>query len=237
MGRALVEHFASQGAHVALHYHSSEADAQALQALYPQYITLFKADLADEEATQGLIPHINRCMGPLNTLINCAAVFEKDDINTCTKALWDKHLAINTRAPFVLAQHFFRQSKTGDNNVIINVLDQRVWNLTPYFTSYTLSKSALWTLTQTLALAMAPHVRVNAIGPGLTLPSANQTDADFERLCHKTPLPKPVDLAAICKAAQFIREATPLTGQMLALDNGQHLGWAFPTPLQTGQTT
>ena len=139
-------------------------------------------------------------------------------------------MEVNLRAPFVLTQAFARQLPDAIMGNAINIIDQRVWNPTPHFTSYTLSKAGLWTLTRTLALALAPRIRVNAIGPGPTLPNARQTAEEFDRQWASMPLGRRVDTADIARAVRFILDAPAMTGQMIALDGGQHLGWAQGAP-------
>jgi NAD(P)-dependent dehydrogenase (short-subunit alcohol dehydrogenase family) len=139
---------------------------------------------------------------------------------------------VNLRAPFVLAQGLAAALPADASATIINMIDQRVWNLTPHFVSYTLAKSGLWTMTQTLAMALAPRIRVNAIGPGPTLPSTRQTEAHFATQVERTPLRRAVTLDEICAAVRFILDAPALTGQMIALDSGQHLGWQHPNDVR-----
>jgi NAD(P)-dependent dehydrogenase (short-subunit alcohol dehydrogenase family) len=158
--------------------------------------------------------------------VNNASRFERDEIDSVTRESWDGHLEANLRAPFVLAQGFAAALPAGRCGLIVNLLDERVWNLTPHFVSYTVSKSALWTLTRTLALALAPRIRVNAIGPGPALPSARQSDAQFARQCASLPLRRGTSPEEICQAVRFLLAAGAMTGQMIALDGGQHLGWA-----------
>jgi NAD(P)-dependent dehydrogenase (short-subunit alcohol dehydrogenase family) len=186
------------------------------------------ADLADEGAVEELLPRAEREIGPLGCLINNAAVFANDTVETVTRASWDKHLAINLRAPFVLMQNFAARLPPQAGGVVINLLDQRVWSLTPYFVSYTLAKAGLWTLTQTMALALAPRIRVNGIGPGPTLPSPRQSPEQFARQCEVMPLRRGTNPQEIASAMRFILSAPAMTGQMIALDGGQHLGWAQP---------
>lgn len=229
LGRAMAEALAADGFAVAIHYHASEAEAEslaeAIRARGGRAATLV-ADLADEDAVEALIARAEAEVGPLGCLVNNASIFEMDTAATATRASWDRHLEPNLRAPFVLAQRFAEALPEGTHGLVVNMLDQRVWNLTPYFMSYTLSKSGLWTLTRTLALALAPRVRVCGIGPGPTLPSPRQSDADFARQCRQTPLrhgPSPEEIALTLR---FLLAAPSLTGQMIALDGGQHLGWA-----------
>src|SRR5690606_17659052 len=162
-------------------------------------------------------------------LVNNASLFEMDTIETVSRDSWDAHIEINLRAPLVLSQAFARQLPDGAQGNIINLLDQRVWKLTPYFLSYTVSKMGLWTLTRTLAMAFAPRIRVNGIGPGPTLPSARQTPEQFEELCRAVPLGRGTTPEEICEAVLFLLSAPAVTGQMIALDGGEHLAWALPS--------
>jgi len=226
IGRAIAEYLADTGWAVCIHYNTSgeAADevAAGIKASGGQAETI-SADLGDEDAVTGLIGRVNAALGPLGLLVNNASRFEKDDIRTAGRESWDAHMEANLRAPFVLTQGFAAQLGEGENGNIINIIDQRVWNLTPHFASYTLSKAGLWTLTQTAAMALAPAIRVNAIGPGPTLPSPRQSKADFERQWRSMPLARPVDPAEIARAVGFILDAPSMTGQMIALDGGQHL--------------
>ena len=155
-------------------------------------------------------------------------MFERDEIDSADRESWDRHMETNLRAPFVLSQAFARQLPPEERGCIINILDQRVWNLTPHFTSYTLSKAGLWTLTQTLAMALAPRIRVNGIGPGPTLKNDRQSEEHFAAQWENVPLKRPTAPEEICQAIRFILDAPALTGQMIALDGGEHLGWAQP---------
>jgi NAD(P)-dependent dehydrogenase (short-subunit alcohol dehydrogenase family) len=175
---------------------------------------------------QELLPRAERELGPIGCLINNAAVFTNDTVESVTRASWDLHLAVNLRAPFVLMQNFAERLPPQAGGAIINLLDQRVWSLTPYFVSYTLAKAGLWTLTQTMALALAPRIRVNGIGPGPTLPSLRQSPEQFARQCELMPLRRGTSPQEIAAAMRFILSAPAMTGQMIALDGGQHLGWA-----------
>jgi NAD(P)-dependent dehydrogenase (short-subunit alcohol dehydrogenase family) len=235
IGRALVEHFAALGWRVIVHYHRSHQEAKDLQEqLTAQKYSceIIAADLLTEAEVQALIPTINQRWGSIDSLINNASIFEHDDVASSTRQDWDSHMETNLRAPFVLSQTFAKQVPAPTDATIINILDQRVWNLTQHFISYTLSKFGLWGLTQTMALALAPHIRVNGIGPGPALANHRQTAADFHGLCLNTPLKRGPRLDEICRAAQFIIDSPSMTGQMIALDGGQHLGWSFPHPLQ-----
>jgi NAD(P)-dependent dehydrogenase (short-subunit alcohol dehydrogenase family) len=234
IGRAIAEELGAAGFAVGVHYHRSAQDAEevvrGIVARGGKAVAL-GADLRREDQVQALLPMATAALGPMGVVVNNASVFERDDALTATRASWDEHIEPNLRAPFVLLQEFARSLPAGSEGVAINLLDQRVWNLTPYFTSYTVSKMGLWTLTRSLALALAPRIRVNAIGPGPTLPSPRQTLAQFQDQCAKTPLRRGTSPAEICRALRFILESPAMTGQMIALDGGQHLGW-----MQEGDT-
>jgi NAD(P)-dependent dehydrogenase (short-subunit alcohol dehydrogenase family) len=231
IGRAIALALAEDGWAVGLHYRDSAAAAEELAKHIAdrggRAVTL-AADLAVEADTSDLVPRAVAALGPLGCLVNNASVFENDDALEATRASWDQHLDVNLRAPFVLMQAFARQLPGDREGAVINLLDQRVWNLTPYFVSYTLSKAGLWTLTQTMALALAPRIRVNGIGPGPALPSLRQTAEQFRRQGEKTPLGRGTSPEEIAGAARFILASPALTGQMIALDGGQHLHWAPP---------
>jgi NAD(P)-dependent dehydrogenase (short-subunit alcohol dehydrogenase family) len=231
IGRALSLALAEDGYAVAIHHHHSHREAEALAAEITQAggkAVALAADLADEAAVAELLPRATAALGPIGCLVNNAAIFENDTVATATRASWDRHLAINLRAPFVLMQNFARHLPEKAGGVIVNLLDERVWNLTPYFVSYTLSKAGLWTLTQTMALALAPRIRVNGIGPGPTLPSPRQNARQFLDRCRKMPLRRGTSPDEIAAALRFILAAPAMTGQMIALDGGEHLGWAQP---------
>jgi NAD(P)-dependent dehydrogenase (short-subunit alcohol dehydrogenase family) len=232
VGRALAMALAADGWLVALHYRNSPKDAEAVAKEIKQaggHAVTIGADLSKEADVQTLIPRLIEGVGPLGLLVNNASMFEKDAAMTVTRASWDLHMETNLRAPFVLSQGFAAQLPDGHSGSIVNIVDQRVWNLTPHFTSYTVSKAALWTLTQTLALALAPRIRVNAIGPGPTLPSKHQSAEEFEEQCRSMPLMHGPALAELAAALKFILASPSMTGQLIALDGGQHLLWAAPT--------
>jgi len=228
IGRALSLALAEAGFAVAVHYHDSGDAARALAAEIEKAggkAALLRADLADERQVRELLPHVEAALGPVGVLVNNASIFENDLVSTVTRESWDRHLAVNLRAPFVLMQEFAARLPPDCGGLIVNMLDERVWNLTPYFVSYTLSKAGLWTLTQTMALALAPRIRVNAIGPGPTLPSPRQSTEQFAAQCRAMPLQRGTSPDEIAAALRFILAAPAMTGQMIALDGGQHLGW------------
>tara|TARA_B100000315_G_scaffold245665_1_gene271856 strand:+ start:7548 stop:8318 length:771 start_codon:yes stop_codon:yes gene_type:complete len=231
IGREIAFALAEDGWQVAVHYNDSSVDAdkvvQEISAAGGTAISL-PADLTDESAVAAMIPAIADQLGPVTGVVNNASIFEEDSVLSATKQTWDSHMAVNLRAPFLLMQSLAENLPSNEKANIINIIDQRVENLTPHFTSYTVSKSALWTLTQTAAAALAPNIRVNAIGPGPTLPSTRQSDDQFERQIELTPLQIQVDPKEISAAVRFILATSSMTGQLLSLDSGQHLGWAQP---------
>ena len=229
IGRALALVLAEDGFAVAVHHRSSHAAAENLVALIRNRggtAVALAADLAEEDAVRQLLPCAEHALGPIGCLVNNAGVFAGDTVATVTRESWDLHLAVNLRAPFVLIQDFAARLPKSAGGVVVNLLDQRVWSLTPYFVSYTLSKTGLWTLTQTMALALAPRIRVNGIGPGPALPSSRQTAEEFGRQCATMPMRRGTSPQEIAEALRFILAAPAMTGQMIALDGGQHLGWA-----------
>ncbi len=229
IGRAIAVDLAADGWAVAVHHNRSAAAAEEVVREILEdggRAVALQADLAREAESAGLIGRAVEALGPLGCLVNSAARFERDEIGDMTRESWDRHVEPNLRAPLVLSQGFANALPPDRCGVIVNLLDERVWNLTPHFVSYTVSKSALWTLTRTLALALAPRVRVNGIGPGPALPSARQSAEQFARQCASVPLGRGTSPEEICRAVQFLLAAGSVTGQMIALDGGQHLGWA-----------
>jgi NAD(P)-dependent dehydrogenase (short-subunit alcohol dehydrogenase family) len=231
IGRAISLGLADAGYGVCIHHHASAAAAQSLAseiAALGGRAEAIAADLSKEAETTRLIARAGEAIGPLNVLVNNAALFERDEIDTATRDSWDRHMEVNLRAPFVLSQAFAHALPDGVGGNVVNIVDQRVRNLTPHFLSYTLSKAGLWTLTRTLALALAPNVRVNAIAPGPVLPSPRQSAETFRRQAEATPLGRAVEPEEVAKGILFALEAGSLTGQMITLDSGQHLHWAAP---------
>jgi NAD(P)-dependent dehydrogenase (short-subunit alcohol dehydrogenase family) len=231
IGRAIALDLAADGWDVAIHFNASEAEAREVVASIEKggrRACALKADLSQEAETGTLVRRAVAELGPLTLLVNNASVFETDGWNTATRASWDEHLEANLRAPFVLTQDFARQLPENIEGNVVNLLDQRVWNPTPAFMSYTVSKLGLWGLTQTLALALAPRIRVNGIGPGPAMANIRQTQAQFDEQCASMPLKRGTSPEEICRALRFILLAPSMTGQMIALDGGQHLGWAPP---------
>jgi NAD(P)-dependent dehydrogenase (short-subunit alcohol dehydrogenase family) len=231
LGRAIALDLAADGWNVAVHYNGSETDAdataQAVRAFGAE-AAMLHCDLSKETETQALIDRAVAELGPLTALINSASIFENDSWDSVTRKSWDDHIGINLRAPFVLAQNFARQLPDGARGNVINVIDQRVLKPTPQFLSYSLSKAGLYWLTTTLAQGMAPRIRVNAVGPGPTIRNARQSEADFARQQNATVLGHGAAPADICNAIRYLLSAEAVTGQMLAVDGGQHLIWQTP---------
>jgi len=229
IGRAICERLAMAGLEVVVHFNQSSetADdmAKALSDYYGVRTAALGAQLMDEEETRGLVQRAHDILGPIDVLVNNASVFEADSIETANRQSWDRHLITNLYAPFALSQEFMRQLPEGVLGNIVNIVDQRVLNPTPHFTSYTVSKLGLWSMTKTLAQALAPQVRVNAVGPGPTLPSPRQTAEQFEEQWRSVPLERQVMPEEIAAAVGFILDAPSMTGQTIVLDGGEHLGW------------
>jgi NAD(P)-dependent dehydrogenase (short-subunit alcohol dehydrogenase family) len=231
LGRAIALDLGSAGWNVAIHYFGSAADAEEVakevRTKGVKAVTV-GANFAREEETSAVIPAATRDLGPLTALINSASLFENDDWQSVTRKSWDDHLETNLRAPLLLSQMFAKQLPQDEDGNIINIIDQRVLKPTPQFLSYSVSKAALYWLTTTLAQAMGPRIRVNAVGPGPTLRNARQSDADFNRQRDATILKRGADPADICGAVRYLLSAPAVTGQMLAVDGGQHLIWQTP---------
>jgi NAD(P)-dependent dehydrogenase (short-subunit alcohol dehydrogenase family) len=229
LGRAIALALAEAGFAVAVHCRrnvgAAEATAAEIRELGRRTVVL-QADLADEAAVRGLMPAVQAALGPVGVLVNNASAFEYDAWDTATRATWDAHLEPNLRAPFVLIQDLAGNLPPTAQAVVVNVLDQRVWSPTPHFVSYSLSKAGLWALTQTLALALAPRIRVNGIGPGPALPSVYQSAQAFARQCASTPLQRGTSPEEVGRATLMLLALPSVTGQMLALDGGEHLQWS-----------
>jgi len=233
IGRALALYFAGQGWRVAVHYNSSADDAHATVRDIQQAggeAAAIACDLADANALSGLVAACSQTLGPPNCLINNASDFKFDTICDLTPETWAHHIDINLRAPILLSQAVAAGLPERRTGTIVNIIDQRVWNLTPEFFSYTVSKAGLWSATRMLAQALAPQWRVNAIGPGPVLKSIHQSDSEFQAEASNTPLGRAAEPAEIARAISFILDASAMTGQMIALDSGQHLSW---TPDET----
>ena len=228
MAKALGE----DGFAVAVHYRSSSLGAEETAAHIRQQggkAELVKADLSKETETGELIDQASEALGgPLTLLINSASTFVDDRAKDHTREGWDFHMDANLRAPVHLAQKFANALPDAEKGLIVNLIDQRVWKLNPQFFTYMLSKSALWTATRTLAQALAPNIRVNAIGPGPTLQAVHQSAEEFAAEAKATLTGEGSNPGEIVKAMRFFIESEAVTGQMLAVDGGQHLLWQTP---------
>jgi len=231
IGRILALTFAAGGWRVGVHCRRSTSEADALVAEIVAKggaAHVLQADLADAGQVAGLIPACVAALGAPTCLVNNASTFVYDTVASLDPKVWDTQHAVNVKAPVFLSRAFAAALPEGETGNVINIVDQRVWKPTPNFFSYAASKMALWGVTRTLAQALAPRIRVNAIGPGPVLKSAHQTDEEFRRQCEATILGRGTTPEEIAAAIQFILQAPAMTGQMIALDGGQHLAWDTP---------
>lgn len=235
IGRALALALADEGYDVAVHYRASAAEAEAVAGeirARGRRAAPIRADLAREAEAATVVPAAIAVLGPLRVLVNSASTFETDDIFTMTRESWDRHIEANLRAPVKLIQDFAAAADPNTDRLVVNILDQRVLKLTPQFLSYTVAKSALFTLTTTLAQALGPrNIRVNAIGPGPTARNVRQSEADFRRQTEATVLGRGAAPEDIAGALRYLLGARAVTGQLIAVDGGQHLIWKTPDVL------
>jgi len=232
IGLAIAQRFAGLGHPVIIHASPRTAEAAEVETnslVKSGFVaSSLIADLSKVEETASLIAQASQIYGPLETLVNNASVFEIDAAENFDFNLYEMHMAVNLRAPVLLASDFYRSVPKDYNGSIINIIDQRVWRLNPQYFSYTLAKSALWTATQTMAQAFAPHVRVNAVGPGPVFPNTALGEKEFIKEYKAIPLAQSVDVASIVDAVIYLSNARSVTGQMIAVDGGQHLSWQTP---------
>ena len=244
LGREMALYLARRGYDVAIHYAASRSEAEAVVkeiTATGRRACALRADLLIEAQVEKLIPMaVQGLGGPLTVLVNNASIFEYDTVRSATRKSWDRAMESNLRAPFVLTQGCAAQAPEagGDaagepmaSGLVVNMIDQRVHKLTPEFMSYTLAKMGLWALTRTAAQGLAPQIRVNAIGPGPTLQGARQSDGHFARQRAATVLRRGANPADITAALGFFLDSPAVTGQMIAVDGGQHLGWQTPDVL------
>ncbi len=233
LGAAMARALAGAGFDVTVHVHHSRGEAEALAdelRAQGRRVHVLQADLSREAEVVPMVGEAVAALGPLGVLVNNASVFERDEWADASRESWDAHLEPNLRAPFRLTQDFARQLPVGAEGVAVNMLDQRVLSLTPHFISYTVSKAGLWALTQQMALALAPRIRVAAIGPGPALPSPRQTQAQFDRQCASVPLRRGTSPDEVGHALLAILALPSFTGQVMCLDGGQHMQWAPAGP-------
>ena len=228
IGRELALHFSKKGWNIAIHYFRSSSKAKILKKNLEENsikVVLIKADLRSEKQVKKIIPFAKKKLGTIHCLINNAALFEKDDVSNFSLKSWNDHLNTNLLAPTILIKEFAKQASKKNSSNIINIIDQRVFKLTPIFMSYTLSKSALYTLTKTMAMRLSPSIKVNGIAPGPTIKSKRQSIKHFNKQAKATLLKKPVGLKDICDTVEFLINNNSITGQVIAVDSGQNLTW------------
>lgn len=239
IGRELALELARRGHDIALHYHSSARAAEdtlrEIRALGVR-AEAFGVDLLDLDQVETLVPKVIAAMGPVTVLVNNASIFEPDTIHSASRDSWDRHINSNLRAPFLLVQQFAAQAIPADRSgaeprargQVINILDQRVLTPRPDFMTYSLAKAGMWWLTRTMAQALAPDIRVNAIGPGPTLANDRQDPRAFASQRGATILQRGSDPQDVCAALGYLLDAKSVTGQLICTDGGQHLGWQTP---------
>ena len=230
MGAAIAKKLSGPNVEIVIHYNKSKANAKKLEKELIDNKTkvyLVKGDLSKESDLKKIIRFAKLKLKSFDCLINNASLFENDSLKNFTPKSWSKHLDVNLKAPAYLTREFVKNIK-GKNNNIINIIDQRVFKLTPFFLSYTLSKTGLYTLTKTSAMGLAPNVRVNGIAPGPTIKNKRQSDKHFKKQYLATPLKQQVNLKDICSAVDFFIKSSSITGQILAIDSGQNLNWQTP---------
>ena len=228
IGKQIALHFSKKGWNIAIHYFKSSSEAKKLKSIIEKNFVkavLIRADLKNKKEVEKIIPTAIKKLGKIDCLINNAALFEKDDILNFTNKSWNDHLNINLLAPAILIKYFAKQASKKKSSNIINIIDQRVFKLTSIFMSYTLSKSALYTLTKTMAMRLGPNIKVNGIAPGPTIKSKRQSTKHFDKQAKSTLLKKPVSTQDICDTIEFLIDNNSITGQVVAVDSGQNLTW------------
>ncbi len=230
IGAAIAKKLSGPNIEIIIHYNKSKINAEKLQKELNKNQTkvwLVKGDLSKENDLKKIIKFAKSKLKYFDCLINNASLFENDNLKNFTSKSWDQHLNVNLKAPAYLTKEFAKNTK-GKNNNIINIIDQRVFKLTPFFSSYTLSKTGLYTLTKTSAMSLAPNIRVNGIAPGPTIKNKRQSNKHFKKQYLATPLKRQVDVNEICNAVDFFIKNRSITGQVLAIDSGQNLNWQTP---------
>ena len=230
MGAAIARKLSGPNKEILIHYNKSKLKAEKLKKELSNKGTkvyLVKGDLSKETDIKKIIKFAKSKLKFFDCLVNNASLFENDKLENFSLDSWSKHLRTNLRAPALLTKEFAKNVK-GKNNNVINIIDQRVFKLTPYFFSYTLSKTGLYTLTKTSAMSLAPNIRVNAIAPGPTIKNQRQSEKHFKKQYLATPLRRQVDVEQICNAVDFFIKNISITGQVLAIDSGQNLNWQTP---------
>ena len=235
IGAAISKKLSGPGVKIVIHYNKSKSSAEKLKKELSKSETkvyLVKGDLSKEKDVKKVVKFAKSKLKYFDCLVNNASLFENDKIENFTTNSWGRHLRTNLRAPALLSKEFAKNTKSSNNN-IINIIDQRIFKLTPFFFSYTISKTGLYTLTKTSAMSLAPNIRVNGIAPGPTLKNKKQTEKHFRKQYLATPLKRQVDLKEICNAVDFLINNRSITGQVLAIDSGQNLNWQTPDIMGT----
>jgi len=235
IGAAISKKLSGPGIEMVIHYNKSKSSAEKLKKELSKSETkvyLVKGDLSKEKDVKKIVKFAKSKLKYFDCLVNNASLFENDKIENFTTNSWGRHLRTNLRAPALLSKEFAKNTKSSNNN-IINIIDQRIFKLTPFFFSYTISKTGLYTLTKTSAMSLAPNIRVNGIAPGPTLKNKKQTEKHFRKQYLATPLKRQVDLKEICNAVDFLINNRSITGQVLAIDSGQNLNWQTPDIMGT----
>tara|TARA_Y100000294_G_scaffold74181_1_gene69920 strand:+ start:148 stop:903 length:756 start_codon:yes stop_codon:yes gene_type:complete len=235
IGAAISKKLSGPGIEMVIHYNKSKSSAEKLKKELSKSETkvyLVKGDLSKEKDVKKIVKFAKSKLKYFDCLVNNASLFENDKIENFTTNSWGRHLRTNLRAPALLSKEFAKNIKSSNNN-IINIIDQRIFKLTPFFFSYTISKTGLYTLTKTSAMSLAPNIRVNGIAPGPTLKNKKQTEKNFRKQYLATPLKRQVDLKEICNAVDFLINNRSITGQVLAIDSGQNLNWQTPDIMGT----
>ena len=230
IGAAIANKLSGPGVEIVIHYNKSKLNAEKLKKKLSKNSTkvyLIKGDLSKESDLKKIVKFCKIKLKYFDCLINNASMFENDKLENFTTDSWGKHLRTNLRAPALLSKEFAKNVK-GENNNIINIIDQRVFKLTPFFFSYTISKTGLYTMTKTSAISLAPKIRVNGIAPGPTLKNKRQSEKHFKKQYLATPLKRQVNVSEICNAVDFFIKNRSITGQVLAVDSGQNLNWQTP---------
>lgn len=226
LGRAIALDLAASGWPVVVHYNESKTAACRLKDEIEAAggrAEIVQADLSIADESFNLIQRAENLIGPIGVLVNNASVFEWDDLTTATSSSFEHHMEVHLKSPLLLCQHFADRLPDRAGGTILNVIDSRVLNPSPRHLTYTLSKTGLWNLTQILAEEFAPRIRVNAIGPGPILPEAGRTEEHFRDRCSQLPLQRPASLTEVCETIRFLLSQKAITGQMIALDGGEHL--------------
>ncbi len=230
IGAAIAKNLSGPGVEIVIHYNKSKADAEKLKKSLAESGTktyLIKGDLSKQKDLKKIIQFSRKKLKYFDCLINNASLFENDKLENFTTDSWGRHLRTNLRTPALLSKEFAKNVRRKNNN-IINIIDQRVFKLTPYFFSYTISKTGLYTLTKTSAMSLAPNIRVNGIAPGPTLKNKRQSTKHFKKQYMATPLKRQVDVEQICNAVDFFIKNRSITGQVISVDSGQSLNWQTP---------